>query len=69
MSFIQRELDRIEVAMKQPQFGDSYEKLYAARQALAWALEPIGFAAPFASITGNPEAPIDCSGRIRPPLS
>ena len=29
-----------------------YEKLYAAQQALSWALDPTGFKAPYDVITG-----------------
>jgi hypothetical protein len=62
MSFIQRELDRIGAALTQPQPGPEYAELYAAQQALVWALEPTGFKAPYdaivrASILGGSE---DC---------
>jgi hypothetical protein len=54
MSFLQRELDRIEAALRQPQSGNRYVELYAAQQALAWASEPTGFASPYAMIMGIP---------------
>jgi hypothetical protein len=47
MSFIQRELDRIGNALRQPQPGREYAELYAAQQALVWALEPDGFKSPY----------------------
>jgi len=46
MSFIQRELDKIAVALREPRPADEYRQLYAAQQALSWASEPTGFKAP-----------------------
>jgi len=69
MSFIQRELDRIGEALRQPQSGNHYAELHAAQQALAWATDPSGFASPFSSITGSRGETEDCSARIRPPSS
>lgn len=69
MSFIQRELERIQSALGKP--GDEhYEQLWAAQQALAWALEPTGFKSPFCAITGSREALRGYSeGSRLPPLS
>jgi hypothetical protein len=47
MSFIQRELDRIGNALRQTQPSPGYAELYAAQQALMWALEPNGFKPPY----------------------
>jgi len=69
MSFIQRELIRIEAALRQPQSGDRYVELYAAQQALAWVLEPGGFASPCTMITGTPEDSRDCLVELRPASS
>ena len=44
--FIERELGRIEAALREPRFADQYDQLYAAQQALSWALEPEGFQRP-----------------------
>jgi hypothetical protein len=52
MSFIQRELDRIAVELRQTPQGEEYDKLYVAQQALSWAAEPTGFKAPFDMIKG-----------------
>lgn len=66
MSFVQRELDRIQSALGVP--GDpQYEQLWAAQQALSWALEPTGFKSPFCSITGSQEAAGDYWAGSRPP--
>jgi hypothetical protein len=41
-------------------------ELYAAQQALAWALDPTGFAAPFTTITGTRADSEDCPAELRP---
>ncbi len=69
MSFIQRELDRLGRALRDPQAPDSYAKLYAAQQALAWAMEPDGFASPTLTIMGTREGSADCSDPPRHPQS
>lgn len=54
MSFVQRELDRLSSAMKSETSPERYAELYAAQQALAWVLEPDGFASPVKMIRGIP---------------
>ena len=51
MSFIQRELDKINEAIQSAE-ADSIEDrcLHAAQQALVWALEPDGYASPSMSL-------------------
>jgi hypothetical protein len=51
MSFIQRELDKINEAIRNAE-ADSIEDrcLHAAQQALVWALEPDGYASPSMSL-------------------
>jgi hypothetical protein len=66
VSFIQRELNRIEIALRQPQSRNHYAELYVAQQALAWALDPTGFAAPLTMITGTPAGSEDCPAELRP---
>lgn len=44
------ELGNIERALREPQSQDRYCQLYAAQQALAWALSPNAFATPYATI-------------------
>lgn len=73
MSFIQREIDRIRMALTNG--ADNYNELYAAQQALEWALEPTGIKAPYAMIMGfeagsaeaNAAAP--SSSGLPPPVS
>jgi hypothetical protein len=71
MSFIQRELDRIGAALPQTQSEEQHAKLYAAQQALAWALEPTGFKSPYDMLVharGTQEDLEDClAGNDRSP--
>jgi hypothetical protein len=63
MSFIQRELDRINAALHEPRFVDGteeYRQLYAAQQALSWALDPEIFKAPYETIIGTLGDSEDC---------
>jgi hypothetical protein len=56
MSLIQRELDRVHAALLEPRLADDteeYRQLYAAQQALSWALDPGLFKAPYESISRN----------------
>lgn len=66
MGFIERELERISEAVRARQAEqsdtDEYRQLYAAQQALSWALEPIGFRAPYDTIlAGTPAETANCS--------
>ena len=47
MSFIQRELDRIGNAIRQSNPVPHYDELYAAQQALMWALDPSSYKSPY----------------------
>ena len=58
MSFIQRELDKISTALSETT-GPQYIELYAAQQALAWALEPDGIRSPFQMVMGTQADSID----------
>jgi hypothetical protein len=50
MGFIERELEKVRDALAKQQAPEIYCQLYAVQQALIWALEPQGFAAPFETI-------------------
>lgn len=68
MSFIQRELDRISDALRANPHGNDYDRLYTAQQALAWAIDPEGYASPMKHIRGTQEGSADYSeGPHRPP--
>jgi hypothetical protein len=73
MGFIERELERISEAVRTRQAEqsdtDEYRQLYAAQQALSWALEPLGFQAPYETILDTPAGSGDCPDDSRPPES
>lgn len=64
MSFVQREIDRLNGALNSGA-GDRSE-LYAAQQALSWALEPGGIRSPYEVIIGIPGDSKDYSAPNRP---
>ncbi len=70
MSFVARELERIQAAIGDPS-DPKHEALWGAQQALAWALEPSAFQCPYGAITGDKTAnSASYSVEIRPlPLS
>ena len=65
MSFIQRELDKISTALSETT-GPQYIELYAAQQALAWALEPDGIRSPYKMVMGTQADLKDCQPESRP---
>ena len=69
MSFVQRELDRINTALNASEHTSQRPELYAAQQALAWALDPTGVASPYAMITGTEADSADCSAHRHLPPS
>lgn len=66
MSFVNRELERISVALGEPRSAEQNAQLYAAQQALSWALEPTGFKAPFQMIMSTAEGSEDCPSMSSP---
>jgi hypothetical protein len=67
--FIQRELDRVQkaIALREAPDPECDARLRAISQALSWALEPTGFAAPYDTIMGTQPEPEGCSASPRPP--
>lgn len=65
MGIIQREIDRIRAELVNGS-GISRDELYAAQQALEWALEPGGIKSPFQMIMGIRGDSEDCSARPHP---
>lgn len=51
MSFIQREHDKLMVLCRETSQGETFNALYAAKQALAWALDPDTCASPSGQIS------------------
>jgi hypothetical protein len=74
VGFVDRELSRIESALREPQTADRYGQLYAAQQALKWATEPQGFATPLdvilrglvQPVTDTLGEPAGCSAALHP---
>jgi len=60
MGFIDRELARLHRALDVGAGSPRYFELYAAQQALAWAMEPEGFASPSSYLTDTQEGSGDC---------
>lgn len=60
MSFICRELRKIESALHQETDEARKRELYAAQQALSWVLESRGYKAPYNMIMGIPVDSEDC---------
>jgi hypothetical protein len=70
MSYLQRELERINAALLQtPNADDQYRELYIAQQAIAWASDPGCFKSPFRMIMGTSEGLGDCLVPLRQPQS
>jgi hypothetical protein len=62
MSFIQRELDRIGNAIRQSNPVPHYDELYAAQQALMWALDPSSYKSPYDLLVPISDTPGDSEG-------
>lgn len=56
MSFVQREIDRIHAELLTTKDEREYDRLYAAQQALSWALDPTSFRSPYNAIKGIEES-------------
>lgn len=56
---LREELEKIEVALREPQTEERYCALNGAQQALCWAMNPVGFASPYRTIQ---------RGLVRPPM-
>ena len=67
MSFIAREIDRIRLALLAG--SARHDELYAAQQALEWALEPGGTRSPYAMIMDILSDSADCLADRRLPQS
>jgi hypothetical protein len=58
MSFIQRELQKLSRIILLNPVGA--KEVYAAQQALSWALDPQAFKSPYAMLMGTQEGSEDC---------
>lgn len=66
---IENELERIAVGLRGSIPPDRQTQLYAAQQALSWALEPDGFRRPYDTIMDIQEDLEGCSAPSHLPLS
>ena len=55
MSFINREVERIQALLRQGESVEKYSELYAAQQALSWASDPEMFKSPYDLVMGIQE--------------
>jgi hypothetical protein len=66
MDHIQAELRRIESRLAAYPDPFHHAGLYAAQQALVWALQPDAFASPLTTVLGSVEDSASCSAESRP---
>lgn len=69
MSFLQREFTRLNEALRDESLSEKKELLYAAQQAIAWALDPLAYRSPFRFITGSSASSEDCLACLGQPQS
>jgi hypothetical protein len=69
MGFVQRELEKISAALRDPQAADSYDRLYAVQQALSWSLDPTMFKRPYSLIMDIQEDSEGCPSLSNPASS
>lgn len=66
LGHVRAELDRLQFALhREPPISDRRGQLYAAQQALAWALDPGGIMSPLALIERNAGGSADCWAETR----
>ena len=60
VGFIVRELQRVALALQEPQPPERYSQLYLIQQALSWAIDPENFASPLITMQhSQPETSMD----------
>jgi hypothetical protein len=69
MSFIARELEKLNSDLCTNPKGDRYAEIYAAQQALAWALDPKSVKSPTTLLMGIQADSVDCLVDIHQPSS
>ena len=69
MSFVQRELDKINAEIVKGVAPNRRDELYAAQQALSWALDPTGAKAPYNMIMGIEKDPVPSYGVLGGPTA
>ena len=66
MSFLSREISRLNVEIAANPDAPERDQLYAAQQAIAWASEPRAIKSPYDLIMGTQEGSADCSDAHHP---
>ena len=61
MSFLARELEKLSRALCENPQRDNHLELYAAQQALSWAMDPKAVKSPYEMLTGIQEDSVGCS--------
>ncbi len=69
MGFIERELNEIVTALRDPRNSNRYDRLYAVQQALAWVADPRYFKRPYVSVMDIQGDSEDYSAPAHLPLS
>jgi hypothetical protein len=69
MGFVEEECERLAARLREPCSAEIYRQLYAARQALSFALIPTVFRAPLDTILSTQADSADCLENNHPPLS
>lgn len=64
MGFVERELERLNCALNEGVGDPRYPEIYAAQQALSWALDPTGFRSPYNYLFNIPTKPSSDSDRL-----
>lgn len=69
MGFVERDLDRIRIALGAVATIEMRDQLLAAQQALVWALDPTNFMSPADMLLGIAAGPGDCFRAAHPARS
>jgi len=69
MSYLQREFDRLNAALRDAKNSNKFDALYVAQQAIAWASDPDAYKSPMVLITGTPEDSEGCQPSCNPAQS
>jgi hypothetical protein len=64
-----KECDLLTAAINDGSYREQHNKLFAARQALCWAINPESAASPYSAIMGSQGVRADCRDEPCPPQS
>ena len=63
--YVERELERVHLALSEPREPAERDRPYAAPQALSWALDPTSVKSPYDMVTGMSGGSEGCSVQPR----